>query len=297
MLHNPFLKPRVKQAFVPSDAALAPPGGMPPGGAPPMDPSMAGGMPPGMPPMDPSMGGMPPGAPPMDPSMGGMPPMDPSMGGMPPGMPPMDPAAGGGAPPTTTPPDPLAGGSPDIKQMIEQAVQDAISKTTGGAGGESAPKRGSGKGGDIVALQTDVYQMKQMMLSMLDKLGLEIPVSALDGPNHPAAGGAAPGGDANPTGTPKTAAERIKIAGDVLHLYSRYLDFYDDPWSAKMASVAAQHDKLQAANFTTLSPDDPFENPYGDMRSPGKVHQKRAAAGNSRGKNILDEIRRRQNGG
>ena len=80
------------------------------------DPAMGAPMPSGgAPPMDPAMGG----APPMDPAMGGAPPMDPAMGGAPP----MDPAMAGGAPPPP-PMDPMAA----IMPMVQQAVQQAMSK-------------------------------------------------------------------------------------------------------------------------------------------------------------------------
>jgi len=146
-----------KRAFVPSgDPSMggappggAPPGGAPPGGAPPMDPAMMGGAPPG--------GGMPPG---MDPAM---------MGGMPPGgAPPMDPSMMGGAPPPPPPPAPAIDPA-----MIQQMVDDAVKKSTGGTG--------AGGGGlkPKIDVNVELMQIKHMLAKLADALNVKIPAQDL----------------------------------------------------------------------------------------------------------------------
>jgi hypothetical protein len=160
---NATLNGEVKKAFVPM------PGG---GGGAPVDPmAMMGGG--GAPPMDPGMmpaaAGMDPAAAmagagmPVDPAMAmaggaeGAAPVDP-MTGMP-----MDPAAAGG--------DPAAAGGaeqPPIDPALQAAIDEAVSKATGGAGG-GAPAEGKPKSGGKVdpeafaAMQADMSEMKGML--------------------------------------------------------------------------------------------------------------------------------------
>lgn len=109
---------------------------------------------------DPAMTGDPSGGmPPMDPSaMGGMPPMDPSMMG------------GGGAPPP--PPGPSA---EDINQMVQQAVQQAMSG--------SGMSGGSGMGGDMIKPKIDVnvelMQIKNLLAKLCDANGIQIPAEMM----------------------------------------------------------------------------------------------------------------------
>ena len=158
MAVNKFLLQAARQSV---KRAFAPPQG---GGAPPMDPSMMGGAPP----MDPSMmGGMPPGgAPPMDPSMmGGAPPMDPSMMG---GAPPMDPSMMGGAPPA-----PPADPSEQIRAVVQEELQKALSSVKGGKGAGSAKKDGG---------NTELYmhRIQKLLTHLYSSLGLNLPHDILD---------------------------------------------------------------------------------------------------------------------
>lgn len=106
---------------------------------------------------DPSMGGGGGGAPP-----GG----DPAAGG---GAPPPDPSAGGGG----APPAGGGGGGPDISQMIQQAVQQAMAGA-GGAGGAGA---GSGAGGlkPKIDVNVEIMQIKNMLAKICDTLGVQMP--------------------------------------------------------------------------------------------------------------------------
>ena len=198
---NPILMQQVKAAMASKLAfvtpgAGAPPGGAPPmdpaaaGGAPPMDPAMMGGAPGGAPPMDPSMmGGAPPmdpammgGAPPMDPSMmGGAPPMDPAMMG---GAPPMDPSMMGGAPPAPAP----GGGGDDIRQLIRQEIQQAMSQTM--AGGDAAKAKGKGAGKIDPAQMIEYMDRQQkLLINLYESLGLNLPYNILDKPSSGEEGG------------------------------------------------------------------------------------------------------------
>lgn len=124
-------------------AAVAPP-----------DAAMGGGAP----------GGMPPGAPPMDPSMGGAPPMDPAaMGGMPPGAPPADPGA-------------MPGG--DIATIVQQAVQQAMAQSGGGAAG--APMQP--KKADPAVIDARLYKIERRLDAMFEFLQIPLPQDLISGP-------------------------------------------------------------------------------------------------------------------
>lgn len=159
-------KHRIKQAVQPPPDPSQDPsqGGAPPGGggAPPgMDPSMGGGAPPGMPP------GMPPMPPPGgDPSAGGAPPMDPSMGG-------------GGAP--------MPGGGGMTSDTIRQVMQEVLGQM-GMVPGQSGPGGGAagGKPGkpDLMAMSMDIFQIKKMISTLFNSMGIPMPQDLLDGPNR-----------------------------------------------------------------------------------------------------------------
>jgi hypothetical protein len=167
-------KQRTKQAFQP-----------------PQDPSQQGGAPGGAPPMDPSMAGGA-GAPPMDPSMAGggaPPPMDPSMAGG-------DPSAGGGAVPG-------AGGltADSIRQMIQDAMsQMGMAPGAGGAGGVGGK---GNKNDQMQAMSMDIFQIKKMMSTLFNAMGIPLPQDILDGPNRdPASGAPMPPGMPGSTSDP-----------------------------------------------------------------------------------------------
>lgn len=148
---------RLKQGFVPSDAAGG--GGDPP---PPGGGGDAGG-----------------GAPP--------PPGDPGGAGAPP-----PPDAGGGDPGGSTPmpppePPPAPGG--DIAAQVTMGVQQALMQSgLQGNKGPTAPKP------DINTVATDVFQLKKMLLHYFRMQGIELPPDILDGPNRdPVTGAPAPG--------------------------------------------------------------------------------------------------------
>ena len=177
---NPILMQQVKAAMASKLAFVTPGAAAPPGGAPPMDPAAAGGAPP----MDPAMmGGAPGGAPPMDPSMmGGAPPMDPAMMG---GAPPMDPAMMGGAPPA---PAPGGGGGDDIRQLIRQEIQQAMSQTM--AGGDAAKAKGKGAGKVDPAQMIEYMDRQQkLLINLYESLGLNLPYNILDKPSSGEEGG------------------------------------------------------------------------------------------------------------
>ncbi len=157
MAVNKYLLQTARQSV---KKAFAPPQG---GGAPPMDPSMMGGAPPqggGAPPMDPSMMG---GAPPMDPSMmGGAPPMDPSMMG---GAPPMDPSMMGGAPPV----DPAE----QIRSVVQEELQKALSAAKGGNGKGSVKKDGGNA-------ELYMHRIQKLLTHLYSSLGLNLPHDILD---------------------------------------------------------------------------------------------------------------------
>lgn len=153
-----------------------------------------------------SAGGDPSGGP------GGPPGADPSaMGAPPPGM---DPSAGGGQPPPS--PDP-SGGSLDpnmLTQMITQAVQSAM----GGMGGQ--PGQGGpgamGAGGKPMkaSLETvgmDIFQVKKLVMSMMNAMGLPLPQDILDGPNRdPSTGLPMMPGQAGSTSDPSQMAAQAQ---------------------------------------------------------------------------------------
>lgn len=187
---NPFLMQEVKRAmaakraFVPAGAA---------GGAPPMDPAAAGGAPP----MDPAAAGGAP--PPMDPAaMGGAPPMDPAMmGGAPP---PMDPAAM--AAPAPAPSGPSAD---DIRQLIKEELQSAMS---GGAAGGAPKGKGSAKV-DPAQILEYMERVQKLIVNLYESLGLNLPYNILDKPAPEGAEGEAAaepakdkGSDVNASGIP-----------------------------------------------------------------------------------------------
>jgi hypothetical protein len=171
----------VKQAVQPPQPDPSQGGGGPPpdGGAPPMDPSMMGAGGGGAPPMDPSMGG---GAPPPP---GGMPPMDPSMMG------------GAG-------PMPGAGGltADTIRQIMQETLgQMGMVPGQAGPGGTAA----GGKPGkpDLMAMSMDIFQIKKMMSTLFNSMGIPMPQDLLDGPNRDPASGmpmtpGAPGSTSDP---------------------------------------------------------------------------------------------------
>lgn len=107
---------------------------------------------------DPASGGMPPGGDPA--AMGG----DPAAGG---GMPPpgMDPAAAGGMPPPASgsPTGDVGGG------LTEQRVMEMIQQASGGAGA------GMGPGGKKkVDVNTEIYQIKRILVKLLSTLGVQV---------------------------------------------------------------------------------------------------------------------------
>lgn len=169
-----------KQAFQPPQPDPSQQGGAPPGG----DPSQGGGAPP----MDPSMmggGGMPPGMPP--PGAGGGMPMDPSM------------MAGGGAP--------MPGGGGMTADTIRQVMQETLGQM-GMTPGQPGPGGGAagGKPGkpDLLAMSMDIFQIKKMMSTLFNSMGIPMPQDILDGPNRDPATGApmapnAPGSTSDPT--------------------------------------------------------------------------------------------------
>jgi hypothetical protein len=138
---------------------------------------------------DPSQGG---GAPPP----GGMPGGDPSMGGGQP--PPMDPSMGGGA----GGPMPGAGGltADSIRQIMQEVLSQMQMNQGGGAGGPGGG--GAGKPGkpDLLAMSMDIFQIKKMMSTMFNTMGIPMPQEILDGPNrHTATGAPMPPGAAGST--------------------------------------------------------------------------------------------------
>lgn len=172
LLH--YASQRVKQAFVPSDAAAAGGGGDPSAGGPPPDAS-AGGPPPGV-------GGPPPGPPP---------------GG-----------GGGGGP--SGGPDLMSA----LPQMIQTAVQSAMSGMGGqpGAGGPPGAMgpggQMMGKPGkpDPMAQAMDIFQIKKILTHICRLNGWELPPDILDGPNRdPQTGAPMPPGAPGSTSDPAMA--------------------------------------------------------------------------------------------
>ncbi len=159
---NPFLMQEVKRAMA-AKRAFVPAGAT--SGAPPMDPAAMGGAPP----MDPAMAG---GAPPMDPAMaGGAPPMDPAAMG---GAPPMDPAM------AAPPPAPSGPSADDIRQLIKEELQSAMSG--GAAGGSAAPKsKGSAKV-DPAQILEYMERVQKLIVNLYESLGLNLPYNILDKP-------------------------------------------------------------------------------------------------------------------
>lgn len=122
-----------------------------------VDPATAAGA---APPEDPAATG---GAPPMDPSMGGgAPPMDPSMMG---GAPPMDPAMAGG------------GGDPALKAELEAVKQQLAQLQSGGGTAGAAGKPMKPK----VDINTEIYQVKKLLVILMNQLGASIPPDLLLG--------------------------------------------------------------------------------------------------------------------
>jgi hypothetical protein len=171
----------------------------------PPDPSGGAGAPP--PGGDPSGGGAPP---PMDPSMGGAPPpMDPSMGGGAP--PPMDPSmAGGGMPP---PPDSGGGGGPGLDMVLQKLDQlsQALQMSPQNQQGPGGAPGGPGKPGkpDLLAMSMDIFQMKKLLFTIANAMGVDIPQEILDGPNRdPGTGMPMPPGMPGSTSDPNTMAQQ-----------------------------------------------------------------------------------------
>lgn len=103
---------------------------------------------------------MPPqGGPPMDPSM---------MGGMPPqGGPPMDPMAGG------APPAPPVDPSEQIRAVVQEELQKALSSVKGGKGSGVSKKDGG---------NTELYmhRIQKLLTHLYSSLGLNLPHDILD---------------------------------------------------------------------------------------------------------------------
>lgn len=146
---------------------------------------------------------------------GGMPPMDPAAmaggGGMPPPMDPamMDPAAmGGSMPPPSAPPpmpgmDPMAGLGDTIRGIIQQELANAGGM--GGRGGATGAKGGPVKA-DINSVANDIFQVKKILVYLLNMWEIPLPPDILDGPNRDPATGApvAPG-------TPGSTSDPSKV--------------------------------------------------------------------------------------
>jgi DNA polymerase-3 subunit gamma/tau len=166
---------RVKQAVQPpqQDDPSQQAGG---GGAPPMDPSMMGGA----------------GGAPMDPSMAA------AAGGG--GAPPADPSAGGGGP--------VPGGGGLTADSIRQIMMDVLGQMgiqpgMGGAGGAGGAGMKPGKP-DPMAQGMDIFQIKKMLTTIMNAMGIEMPQDILDGPNRDPSTGApmppgAPGSTSDPS--------------------------------------------------------------------------------------------------
>jgi len=182
-LHNKaaFVDPAMAAGGMPADPAMA--GGAPPGM--PMDPAMMGGMPP----MDPSMMG---GMPPMDPAMAAGAPMDPSMGGMPPA-------------PSGAPAGAAAG-------LTEERVRQIIQEAMGGAGGAKGSDGASGaKKPTKIDPGEEIYQLKKMMVTIFNTMGLQVPPDMLLRPEDREAGAEdASGGDSGGGGESAQAESAIK---------------------------------------------------------------------------------------
>lgn len=173
---------RTKQAFQPPQDPNAQGGG---------DPSM-GGMPPGG---DPAAGGMPPGAP-MDPAMAG--------GGMP-----MDPAAMGGAP------VPGAGGmNADTIRQVMQEVLGQMGMVPGQAGPGAGGAGGKPGKPDLLAMSMDIFQIKKMLSTLINAMGVPMPQEIIDGPNRdPATGAPMPPGAPGSTSDPSQQAAPAPAGG------------------------------------------------------------------------------------
>jgi hypothetical protein len=125
--------------------------------------------------------------------------MDPSMGGAPPGGMPPDPSMGGGAP------MPGAGGL--TADSIRQIMQETLGQM-GMVPGQSGPGGGAagGKPGkpDLMAMSMDIFQIKKMMTTLFNTMGVPIPQDILDGPNRDPSSGmpmspGAPGSTSDPS--------------------------------------------------------------------------------------------------
>jgi hypothetical protein len=124
------------------------------GAAPPMDPMMAGG----------AAGG---GAMPMDPMAGAMPPM-PAMGADPAAA-----AAGGEA---------VAGGGGGLTpDDVKQIVQSVLSEQGGAGAGAGGAEGANGKPKMKIDINNEIYQLKKMMVQLLNALDQPIPADLLLG--------------------------------------------------------------------------------------------------------------------
>ena len=101
------------------------------------------------------------------------------------GAPPMDPAAMGGAPPmdpamAAPPPAPSGPSADDIRQLIKEELQSAMSG--GAAGGAAAPKsKGSAKV-DPAQILEYMERVQKLIVNLYESLGLNLPYNILDKP-------------------------------------------------------------------------------------------------------------------
>jgi hypothetical protein len=97
----------------------------------------------------------------------------------------MDPAAAGGAPPAPAP----AGGGDDIRQLIRQEIQQAMSQTMAG-GGDAAKAKGKGAGKIDPAQMIEYMDRQQkLLINLYESLGLNLPYNILDKPSSGEEGG------------------------------------------------------------------------------------------------------------
>ncbi len=165
---------------------------------------------------DPSQGG--------DPSAGGMPP-DPSQ--MPPGMP-MDPSMQQGAPPTDpsagappTSPDPMSGGGGMTADTVRQVVAEVMQQMSAQQGGPGGAGGKSNKADMQSNTSMDLFQIKKMLMTLFNSMGIPIPNELLLGGNRdvntglPAVGPGDPNSTSNPANTtsPQQPQSAIKPIG------------------------------------------------------------------------------------
>jgi hypothetical protein len=116
-------------------------------------------------------------------------------------MPPPDPSGGGG------------GGGPGldmILQKLDQLAQSMQMSPQNQQGPGGAPG-GPGKPGkpDLLAMSMDIFQMKKILFTIANAMGVDIPQEVLDGPNRdPATGMPMPPGMPGSTSDPNTMAQQ-----------------------------------------------------------------------------------------